>query len=114
MFAIEIGGMPAGSIAATFKEDIYRKNVEIGYYLGEEYWGKGIMSKTIKAFVKYLFINFDINRIYAEPFERNIGSRKALEKAGFKLEAILKKNIIKNGTIENSCIYAILREDFIS
>lgn len=64
--------------------------------------------------VKTSFDNFDINRIYAEPFSRNFGSRRCLEKAGFRLEAQLKNNVIKNGVLEDSCIYAILKDDYIS
>ncbi len=111
LFAIEKDGVAIGSIGAFFKSDVYRKNVEIGYFLAEEYWGKGLMTSAVFAFVKHLFLNFDIIRIYAEPFARNKGSRKVLEKAGFKLEAVLKKNIIKNEIIEDSCIYSILREN---
>jgi RimJ/RimL family protein N-acetyltransferase len=112
LFAIEIEGNVVGSIGAFFKDDVYRKNAEIGYYLDEEYWGRGIMPKVIISLVKYLFDNFEINRVYAEPFARNIGSRRALEKAGFRLEALLKSNVIKNEVIENSCIYSILKEEF--
>ncbi len=87
--------------------------MNIGYYLAEEFWGKGIMPKVIKAFVKYLFENFDINRVYAECFTRNIGSRRSLEKAGLKLEAEFKSNIIKNDVIEGSCIYSVLKDTFL-
>lgn len=112
LFAIEIDGKLMGSIGAFLKDDVYRKNAEIGYYLDEECWGKGIMTKAIIAFTKYLFDSFDINRVFAEPFSRNIGSRRALEKAGFRLEAILKSNVIKNGVIEDSCIYSVLINEF--
>lgn len=111
LLAIEKDGSVIGSIGAFFQNDVYRKNVEIGYFLAEECWGKGLMTKAVTALVKYLFQNFDIVRIYAEPFARNTGSRKVLENAGFKLEAVLKKNIIKNDTIEDSCIYSILGEN---
>lgn len=86
-------------------------NLEIGYWLDEKYWGKGIMTEAIKMLVEFVFKNTDIIRIYAEPFARNIGSRRSLEKAGFSIEAELKCNIVKNGSIENSCIYSILKED---
>lgn len=108
--AIEYNGVLAGSIGAFFMTDVYRKNAEIGYYLAEEFWGGGIMTKAIKAISTYVFNNYDILRIYAEPFERNIGSRRALEKAGFFHEATLKKNVVKNGHIENTCIYSMLKD----
>jgi len=111
LFAIEVDGKIAGNIGVFLKEDIYRKNAEIGYFLAEEWWGKGIMTKVIRKVVDYTFEGCDIIRIYAEPFARNAASRKVLEKAGFKLEAILKNNVIKNDIIQDSCIYSLLKEE---
>lgn len=113
-FAITIQKQLIGSIGIVSKTDIYRKNFEIGYFLSEEFWGQGIATRAIKAASSYAFRDFDVVRIYAEPFSDNTGSRKALEKAGFRLEATLKKNVIKNGIIKDSCIYSILREDYKS
>jgi ribosomal-protein-alanine N-acetyltransferase len=111
-FAITVDKKLYGSIGIVSKSDIYRKNFEIGYFLSEEFWGKGIATKAIKAATSYAFKDFDIVRVYAEPFADNPGSRRALEKAGFTLEAILKRNVIKNGVIKDSCIYSVLKEDF--
>lgn len=111
-FAILFNDHLCGSIGISTKEDIYRKNVEIGYFLEEDHWGKGIATKAIKAATSYAFAQFDIVRVYAEPFFDNQGSRRALEKAGFKCEAIFRKNVIKNGIIRDSCIYSVLRDDF--
>ncbi len=111
-FAITIDKQIAGSIGITTKTDIYRKNLEIGYFIAEEYWGRGIATKAIKAATSYAFKEFDIVRIYAEPFADNIGSRKALENAGYTLEATLKRYVIKNNIIKDSCIYSVLREDY--
>jgi [ribosomal protein S5]-alanine N-acetyltransferase len=111
-FAITLDKQVIGSIGIVSKTDIYRKNFEIGYFLSEKWWGKGIMTSAIKAATSYAFLNYDIVRIYAEPFSDNTGSRRALEKAGFSLEATLKRNVIKNGIIKDSCIYSVLREEF--
>ena len=111
-FAITVDALLVGSIGIVSKEDIYRKNFEIGYFLSEEYWGKGIATKAIKAATSYAFNDFDVVRVYAEPFADNQGSRRALEKAGFTLEATLKRNVIKNEIIKDSCIYSVLKEDF--
>lgn len=111
-FAILVDNVVVGSIGIVTKTDIYRKNFEIGYFLDEKYWGKGIATRAIKAATSYAFSNFDVVRVYAEPFADNPGSRKALEKAGFSLEATLKRNVIKNGIIKDSCIYSVLKEDF--
>lgn len=106
--AIVVNGEAVGSIGIFIKDDVYCKSGEIGYWLGEEFWGKGIMSQAIKEICEVAFKNYDIVRIYAEPFARNVGSRRALEKAGFKLEGILEKSVYKNGEIGDSCIYALI------
>lgn len=112
IFAIESNGRVCGNIGVFIKDDVYRKSAEIGYFLAEELWGKGIMSSAVKKVVEYTFKNYDVMRIYAEPFARNTGSRKVLEKAGFKLEGILQKSVFKNNVFEDSCIYAIINESY--
>ena len=111
-FAITVDKQLVGSIGIVTKANIYRMNFEIGYFLAEAHWGKGIATRAIKAVTSYAFKDFDIVRIYAEPFSDNPGSRRALEKAGYKLEASLRRNVIKNGIIKDSCIYSVLKEDF--
>jgi ribosomal-protein-alanine N-acetyltransferase len=111
-FAILFDDQIVGSIGIITKTDIYRKNVEIGYFLDEYYWGTGIVTKAVKAATAYAFSAFDVVRVYAEPFADNSGSRKVLEKAGFKCEALFKNYVIKNGIIKDSCIYSVLKEEF--
>jgi RimJ/RimL family protein N-acetyltransferase len=111
-FAITVDKQVVGNIGLVSKTDIYRKNFEIGFFLSEEFWGKGIATKAVNAITDYAFGNFDIIRIYAEVFSDNFGSRRALEKAGYVLEATIRKNIVKNEIIKDSCIYSILRADF--
>jgi [ribosomal protein S5]-alanine N-acetyltransferase len=113
-FAIVDGHKLVGSIGIVTKSDIYRKNAEIGYFIAEDFWGKGIATKAIKAATSYAFREFDFVRIYAEPFSDNYSSRKVLENAGFILEATLKKYVIKNGIIKDSCIYSVLKEEFVA
>ena len=111
-FAIMSDETLVGSIGLVAKTDIYRKNIEIGYFISEEKWGMGIATKAIKMAAWYAFKEFDIIRIYAEPFADNLASCKALSKAGFTFEARLKNNIIKNGIIKDSCIYSVQKQDF--
>ena len=111
-FAIIINDQVVGSIGIVSKTNIYRKNYEIGFFLSEKFWGQDIMTKAIKAALSYAFRDFDIIRVYAEVFSDNLSSCKALEKAGLKLEAILRQSIIKNGIIKDSCIYSVLKKDF--
>jgi [ribosomal protein S5]-alanine N-acetyltransferase len=113
-FAIILDNQVVGNIGLVTKTNIYRLNIEIGFFISEKFWGKGIATRAIKAATTYAFGNFDIVRLYAEVFSDNTGSRRALEKAGLSLEANLKRSIIKNGIIKDSCIYSVLTEDFKS
>ena len=106
-FAIEVNGKPVGSIGVFPQTDIHSKNAEMGYWLAEEYWGFGITTKAVKQIVEYGFKTFDINRIFARPFDSNIASQKVLEKAGLKLEAKFEKTVIKNGIYRDELFYAI-------
>lgn len=107
--AISIEGMAVGSIGVFAREDVYSKSAEIGYWLGEPFWNKGIMSEAIRRMCTLAFETLPIVRIYAEPFAHNIGSCRALEKAGFMLEGVLKNSIYKNNQLYDSCIYALLK-----
>ena len=109
IFAIEINGEAVGSIGLFPLSDIRRNNAEIGYWLAEPFWGKGVMTEAVKQMVEYGFKTFDINRIYAGTFGRNIGSQRVLEKAGFTLEARFEKTYVKNGELEDEVVYAIRR-----
>lgn len=108
-FAIEINGLAVGGIGVSPGSDIKRRNAELGYWLSEDYWGKGIMTKAIKEIIQTAFNRFDIDRIYAAPFESNTASHRILEKTGFKLEARFEKTIYKNGIYLDELIYAIRR-----
>lgn len=108
-FAIEVDGKAVGSIAVFRQNNIHFRTAELGYYIAEEYWGKGIMTEAVKQICKYVFDNSDIMRIYAEPFADNIGSCRVLEKAGFQFEGLLRANAVKNGVIKDNKMYAIIK-----
>ncbi len=113
VFAIIYKGNIAGSFGFEFYNDIWEKNLEIGYWLAEEYWGKGIMTKTISSMINYAFQNFNINRIFAKVFGNNTASQRVCEKAGMKKEAVLEKAIYKNNEYYDDIIYSIQRnQDF--
>ncbi len=109
IFTIDINGQASGGIGLHLQTDIQRKNAELGYWLAEPYWGHGIITKAIKHMVEYGFKTWDISRIYARPFGTNIGSQKALEKAGFTLEARLDQSLFKNGEYLDELVYAVRR-----
>lgn len=108
-YAIDVDGRAVGSIGAFRQRNIHFRTAELGYYLSEEYWGRGIMTIAVKQICEKLFSETDILRIFAEPFENNAGSRRVLEKAGFQLEGILKNNAFKNGKVLNMALYSYTR-----
>ena len=110
-FAITVEGKIVGSIAAFRQENVHRRTAELGYYLAEEYWGKGIMPEAVKQICDYIFSNSDILGIYAEPFAYNTASCRVLEKAGFQYEGTLRNNAIKNGKILDMKMYSRLKSD---
>ena len=109
IFAIAVNGEAVGGIGIHPQADIYRKNAELGYWLGEPFWGQGIVTGAIKQMVDHTFKTYDLHRIFARPFGTNIGSQRVLEKAGFVLEARLEKTFFKNGKLLDELIYAIRR-----
>ena len=109
-FCIDVDGKLVGSIGVTLKDDVYRKTAEIGYFIAEEYWGRGIATEAVKQMVSYVQKKFDIVRIYAEVFEHNKASMKALEKNGFYLECIRKKAAFKNNMILDDYVWVKLLE----
>jgi len=108
--AIVVNQEAAGVIGCFIKDDVHCKCCEIGYWLGEEFWGKGIMTEAVKRMCQEIFQSFDVVRIFAEIFSYNAGSIKVLEKAGFQLEGKLKNSIYKNGIVSDSFIYAFIRQ----
>ena len=109
-YAITIDDRAVGSIGAFRQGNIHRQTAELGYYLAEEYWGKGIMSGAIRRICDMIFQTTDILRIYAEPFSYNAGSRRALEKADFTLEGTMKCSAVKNGKMVDMTLYSLTRD----
>ena len=107
-WAILVDNKVIGSVGVFRKDNIHYQTAEIGYYIAEEYWGKGIMTKVIKEVCDYIFKKTDIIRIFAEPFAYNIASCRVLEKAGFELEGTLRNNAVKKNKILDMKMYAIV------
>jgi RimJ/RimL family protein N-acetyltransferase len=109
-FAIEYKGTAVGGIGIILQTDVFRKSAEIGYWLGEKYWNKGITSTALKAMIDYSFNHFDINRLFANVFDSNIASIRVMTKCGFKKEAHLNKAVIKNNQLQDCLIFSLLKE----
>lgn len=110
-FAIIVDGKAVGSIGVFRQGNIHRQTAELGYYIAEEYWGKGIMSEAVIQICEYVFDKSDIIRIYAEPFAYNAASCRVLEKAGFQYEGTLRSNAVKNGKVIDMKMYALLKTE---
>lgn len=109
--AIDINGDIVGAIGIILGSDIHRLTAEMGYWLGENYWGKGIVSEAVKQMVDYVFKNFpDLIRLWAAVFEYNKPSMRVLEKAGFEFEGIREKGASKNGLVIDEYVYVKFRE----
>lgn len=107
-FAIIYKGMLAGGIGYIPKEDVYKRSAEIGYWVGEPYWGKGVATAAIGLVVKKIREQSpQVVRVYAEVFETNIASMRALEKNGFRLESVREKAVVKNGIIMNDHVFVL-------
>lgn len=100
-----------GGIGVKFKEDVYRFSWELGYWLGEPFWNKGIITEAIKVFTKYLFNTYNIRSITANVYEGNKASMKVLTKAGFKLDGVIRKAVFKEKVYRDLYVYSILREE---
>lgn len=106
--AIVVDGHAVGSVGVFLERDVYRRSAELGYWLAEDYWGKGMMTAAVRQLCAAAFDAFDIVRIHAEPYADNAGSRRVLEKAGFTLEGVKRRSVWKNGVLHDSCMYALL------
>lgn len=109
--AIDVGGRAVGSIGIFQMSDVYEKSGELGYWLAEDYWRRGIMSRAVRMICKEAFAASDMIRIFAEPFADNAGSRGVLEKAGFTCEGTMRNGVYKNGEVHSYCMYSLLREE---
>ena len=109
IFAIEVDGKAVGGIGIHPQSDIQSKNAELGYWLAEPYWGKGIITSAIASMLDFAFATYDIDRVFARPFGSNLASQRVLEKAGFVLEAKLEKTLFKNGEYQDELIYGFRR-----
>lgn len=107
-FAIEINQQIAGSVGVIPKEDVERLSLEVGYFIAEANWGKGIATQALAWLLEYIPQHYNVVRLFAHVFENNYASMKVLEKNGFTLESIRKKAIIKNNTIMNDYVYVKL------
>ena len=108
-WAIEVGHEAAGSIGLQLHGDVERVSAEIGYWLGEPFWGRGIVTDALRAVTSRAFDEFSLTRIYALPFADNAPSIRVLEKAGYVLEGRMPRSAIKHGVVKDQLMYGAYR-----
>lgn len=108
-FAIVADNQFIGVIGLYSQPDVYRKSMEIGYWIGEPYWGKGIATRAVNLAANYAFESLKMVRIFASVFEGNEASRRVLEKCGFQLEGVARKAVYKNKKLMDEFRYGRLR-----
>jgi RimJ/RimL family protein N-acetyltransferase len=109
-FAIEVNGEAAGGIGVFLQQDVERYSAEIGYWLGEAHWNRGIATAAVQRFTDYAFDRYGLCRLYANVFVTNPGSCRVLERAGYQLEGRLRQSAVKEGQVLDGFLYAALRE----
>ena len=105
-FAIAVEGQAVGAIGFKLLPDVERVSAEIGYWLGESFWGKGIVAESLTAMTRYAIETYGLSRVFAVPFEWNAPSMRVLEKAGYTLEGRMRRSAIKDGKIVDQLLYA--------
>jgi ribosomal-protein-alanine N-acetyltransferase len=110
-FAIVVDGEACGGIGLQLQTDVFRRSVEIGYWLGEAHWGRGIMTEAVSAVTAYAIERLGVCRVFAGVFDPNPASARVLEKAGYVLEARLRRAVVKEGRVRDQLLYAYVVED---
>ena len=110
-FAVECDGVLVGGTGFVAGRDIERCNAEVGYWIGEPHWGRGLATAAVRALVAVIVGRGGFTRLFALPFAANTGSRRVLEKAGFELSAVLRRSAIKDGQVLDQCLYSLLLPD---
>jgi|SRR5208337_2688252 len=108
-FAVEYGGEAIGGIGFKLGTDVARLSAEMGYWLGETHWRRGLATRAVLATSDWAFENYQLTRIFAMAFSHNVASMRVLEKAGFEREGILRRSAVKNGVILDQVLYAKVR-----
>ena len=110
-FAIVVQGEAVGSIGFVLHPNVERVSVEIGYWLGEQFWGRGIMTDAVRAVARFAIAAHGLTRVFAVPYEWNPASFRVLEKAGFVCEGRMRRSAIKDGRVIDQLLYAFVVDE---
>lgn len=110
-FGIDVDGQAIGSISLMLGDDIARRTAEVAYWIGREFWGRGIMVDALKATTRYAFDEIRLVGVFAVPFVTTTRSSRVLQKAGFTLEGVMRQSAVKEGRILDQCLYAACSDE---
>jgi [ribosomal protein S5]-alanine N-acetyltransferase len=108
-WAIDLDGAAVGGVGVKPGEGVFAKNGEFGYWLGQPYWGRGLMTAVVRVVVEHIFATTELQRLESPVFEWNPASMRVLEKCGFEREAVLRRSVFKDGQLIDAVLYARLR-----
>ncbi len=106
-FAIAVDGQAVGGIGLIVHDDIERCAAEVGYWLGRQFWGRGLATAALRAMTAHAFRSHALTRVYALAFAGNAASIRVLQKAGFRYEGLLRRSAIKDGVVRDQVLYAV-------
>jgi len=113
-FAIAVRDEAVGGIGLTLHSDVHRYSAEIGYWLGEAFWGRGITTAAVTALTEYAFSSLDLRRLEAGIYSWNPASMRVLEKSGYRREGVMRHSVVKDGQLIDQVLYAATRDDALS
>jgi ribosomal-protein-alanine N-acetyltransferase len=109
-FAVATQREAIGGIGLDVGADVHRFSAELGYWLAEPFWGRGLMTEAVKQFTAWTFEHLEVHRIHASVFATNAASIRVLEKAGFQREGHLRASVFKQGRILDQFLYARIKD----
>jgi ribosomal-protein-alanine N-acetyltransferase len=105
-WAIVVDDAAVGCVGLEPLTDVHAGTTHIGYWLGEPYWGRGIMTAAVQAIAEHAFSPLGFKRIETPVFAWNPASMRVLEKCGFVREGVMAKSVLKDGELIDSVLYA--------
>lgn len=111
-FGIVVSGHAIGSISLMLGDDVARRSAEVGYWIGRQFWGQGIMAEALKSTTQYAFDQLALVRTFAVPFATTSSSARVLEKAGYVREGVMRRSAVKEGVVLDQLLYAAYGDDW--
>jgi RimJ/RimL family protein N-acetyltransferase len=109
-WAIEVDAQAVGGIGVILGEGIYAKSGHFGYWLGEQYWGRGIMTQAVRVVAPYVLSHFGLVRLDSPVFAWNPASMRVLEKCGFVKEGVSHASVFKDGELIDQVLYGLVQK----